>query len=336
MEISDFDFELPQELIAQKPPKERGTSRMMVLKRDSKSIEHKNFSEFPEYLMEGDIVVINATRVMKARLIGMRRTGGRVEILLLRRKGENLWEALGRPAKRLKKGEEIKFMPDLKAIIEEEGEMGKRLIHFLFPIERELEKIGRIPLPPYIRREPEKEDEKRYQTIFAKQGTSVAAPTAGLHFTEEILEKIRKKAEMIEIVHNVGEATFRPLRKKEVEKNELPPEDYFISESASEKLRKAEEGRKRIIAIGTTVVRALESSYNNRFSPGLHSTSLFIYPGYQFKVVKAMLTNFHLPRSSLILLVSAFGGRNFLLKAYKEAIRQRYRFYSYGDCMLIL
>ncbi len=336
MKLSDFDFELPEELIAQEPPAERGASRMMVLHRDGNRIEHSEFRKFPDYVQEGDLVVINVTRVIKARLIGQRTTGGKVEILLLRRLEKNLWEALGKPGRRLRKNTVILFGDDKEALIEAEKEMGKRLVRFKFDIEKELDKIGRVPLPPYIRREPSPEDEKRYQTVFAKEGSSVAAPTAGLHFTEEVLEKIKEKADVVEIVHNVGEATFRPLQGEEVERNRLPEEEYYISPASSEALRRAMQEGRRIIAVGTTVVRALESAVFHDFTPGSHFTELFIYPGYHFRVVKAMLTNFHLPRSSLVLLVSAFAGRDFLLSAYREAIKEKYRFYSYGDCMFII
>ncbi len=308
---------------------------MMVLERSAAKIIHDRFYNFPSYLRRGDLVVINITRVIKARLIGRRSTGGRVELLLLRKKGENLWETLGKPARRLKKGEKLSFGPGLEALVAEEGQAGKRLVRFLFPVEKELDKIGRVPLPPYIKRKPLPEDEERYQTVFAKEGSSVAAPTAGLHFNEEILRRIREKAEMVEIVHNVGEATFRPLLKEEVEENRLPAEEYYISEKASLQLRRAKQQGRRIVAVGTTVVRALESAYSHDFSPGSHFTELFIYPGYKFQVVDALFTNFHLPRSSLILLVSAFAGKDFLLKAYREAVEKEYRFYSYGDCMFI-
>lgn len=336
MKLSDFDFELPGELIAQKPPKKRGSSRMMVLYRDKREIEHSAFRRFPEYISEEDVIVINVTRVIKARLIGHRPTGGRVEILLLQPLKDNLWEALGKPGRRLRKGTIVFFGEGKEAYIEEDGKFGKRVVRFNFDLEAELDKIGRVPLPPYIRREPSPEDEDRYQTIFAKEGRSVAAPTAGLHFTREILEELRKKAQIVEIVHNVGEATFRPLQGEDVEKNRLPSEEYYISPEASEALKNAVKEGRRIIAIGTTVVRALESAVSHNFSHGSHFTELFIYPGFHFRVVKALLTNFHLPRSSLVLLVSAFAGREFLLKAYHEAIREKYKFYSYGDCMLII
>ena len=336
MKLSDFDFLLPEELIAQQPPPERGESRMMILYRNEQRIEHSDFRKFPEFIERDDVIVINVTRVIKARLIGRRPTGGKVEILLLKRIEENLWEALGKPGRRLRKGTRIIFAPGEEATIEDESEMGKRKVRFHFEIEKELDKIGRVPLPPYIRREPSPEDEERYQTIFAKEGRSVAAPTAGLHFSEEILKKVKEKATVVEIIHNVGEATFRPLQSEKIEENKLPEEEYYISPQTSQELKRAVEQGRRIIAIGTTVVRALESAFSHDFSPGHHKTDLFIYPGYEFKVVKAMLTNFHLPRSSLVLLVSAFAGREFLLKAYKEAIEKRYRFYSYGDCMLIL
>ncbi len=309
---------------------------MMVLRRESGEIFHDRFKNFPSYLRKGDLLVINVTKVIKARLYGRKSTGAKIEVLLLRKTGENLWEALTKPAKRLKKGDRVSFAPGLEAEIAGEGEAGKRIIKFHFPIERELDKIGRVPLPPYIKREPLPEDEERYQTVFAREGASVAAPTAGLHFNQEILQKVREKAEIVEIVHNVGEATFRPLLKEEVEENRLPAEEYYISEKASLQLQRAKKEGRRIVAVGTTVVRALESAYSHGFSPGSHFTDLFIYPGYKFQVVDVLFTNFHLPRSSLILLVSAFAGRDFLLRAYREAVEKKYRFYSYGDCMLIL
>ncbi len=309
---------------------------MMVLYREGERIIHDRFLNFPSYLKEGDVLVINVTKVIKARLLGRKPTGARVEILLLRKLGDNLWEGLTRPARRLRKGDRVIFARDREAEIRQEGEGGKRSIEFFFPLEMELDKLGRVPLPPYIRREPLPDDEERYQTIYAKEGRSVAAPTAGLHFSQEILTEVKKKAEVIEIVHNVGEATFRPLTKEVVEENFLPPEEYYIYPEASRGLKKAVEEGRRIIAVGTTVVRALESAYSHGFSPGSHFTDLFIFPGYEFKAVKGLLTNFHLPRSSLILLVSAFAGREFLLRAYRLAVEEKYRFYSYGDCMLIL
>ncbi len=309
---------------------------MMVLYREEERIIHDRFLNFPSYLKEGDVLVINVTKVIKARLLGRKPTGAKVEILLLRKLGKNLWEALTRPARRLRKGDRVIFTRGREAEISQEGEGGKRIVEFLFPLERELDRLGRVPLPPYIRREPLPEDEERYQTIYAREGRSVAAPTAGLHFSREILNEVKKKAEVIEIVHNVGEATFRPLTKEVVEENSLPPEEYYISPEASLGLKKAVEEGRRIIGVGTTVVRALESAYAHGFSPGSHFTDLFIYPGYEFKVIKGLLTNFHLPRSSLILLVSAFAGREFLLRAYRLAVEEKYRFYSYGDCMLIL
>ncbi len=308
----------------------------MVLKRRGQKILHDNFKNFPDYIEEGDLIVINVTRVIKARLYGRKSTGAKIEVLLLRKREENLWEALVRPARRLKRGDRLTFAPGLEAEITKEEEGGKRVVKFHFPLERELDKIGRVPLPPYIKREPLPEDEERYQTVFAREGASVAAPTAGLHFTREVLEKVREKAQVVEIVHNVGEATFRPLTRQKVEENELPAEEYYISEESSRILKKAVEEKRRIITVGTTVVRALESAASHGFAPGAHFTDLFIYPGYQFQVVDALLTNFHLPRSSLILLVSAFAGRDFLLRAYREGVEKKYRFYSYGDCMLIL
>lgn len=336
MKLSEFDYHLPEELIAQHPIEPRDASRMMAVEISSRRIKHDLFINFPEYLKPGDIVVVNNTKVIPARLYGIRKkTGAKVEILLLKRLSEDTWEVMARPARRFKKGEIYLFEGEIEGKVLETGEEGKRIMEFPRDLLKKVLRVGRIPLPPYIKRKADEKDVSRYQTIFAKEEGSIAAPTAGLHFTERVLKRVREKAEILEITLHVGEATFKPLKDEEIERNKLPEEIYYISREASEKLKKALRENRRIIAIGTTTVRALESAAAIGFYPGYHTTSLFIYPGYRFQAVKALLTNFHLPRSSLLLLVSAFAGRDLILKAYNIAVKEKYRFYSYGDCMFL-
>ncbi len=337
MKLQEFDYHLPPELIAQRPAEPRDSSRMMVVEVPTGRIIHEVFLNFPEYLRKGDLVVVNNTKVIPARLFGRRdRTGARVEVLLLRKLEPSVWEVMAKPARRVRKGETLTFEGEIKARVLEEKDEGKRIIEFSPELESKLSKVGKVPLPPYIKRPADAEDAVRYQTIFAKEEGSIAAPTAGLHFTERVIKRVRKKAEILEITLHVGEATFRPLKKEEVEENTLPEEVYYISPEASEKLKRALQEGRRVVAVGTTTVRALESAARNNFEPGYHTTSLFIYPGFEFKVISALLTNFHLPRSSLLLLVSAFAGKDLILRAYDLAVQHRYRFYSYGDCMLII
>jgi S-adenosylmethionine:tRNA ribosyltransferase-isomerase len=324
--VDDFDYNLPEELIAQQPLPERDASRMLVVDRATGTWEDRMFRDFPSYVHEGDCLVINDSRVFPSRLYGRREHGtGQVEIFLTRQVTVNTWEALVRRGKKMRTGERIIISEELSAEILGRGEFGERIVHLdprgdIFEV---LEKIGHIPLPPYIRRPDTKEDRSRYQTVFARERGSVAAPTAGLHFTPEILAQCR--AEIARVTLHVGLGTFQPLHGDVIENIKLHEESFVVSPEA----RRAMERAKRVIAIGTTSVRAIESDWN------LPVTSLFLYPGAKFQRTGAMLTNFHLPKSSLLILVCAFAGKDLALAAYQHAVDQKYRFFSYGDCMLI-
>ena len=364
MLVSDFDYQLPEELIAQEPLPERSASRMLLLDRRRGIFRDEQFREFPKHLHSGDVLVLNNSRVFPARLFG-RRSGsrsqplspnnpasreflkGQVEVLLTRQLGGNEWEALVRPGRKLGVGEILWFGEDeerrplLEAEIVARGEYGERRLRFV-PLPdffARLERVGRVPLPPYIAREDRASDRERYQTVFAQHSGSAAVPTAGLHFTSEILERIRERGvEIAEITLHVGLGTFQPLREEVVGANRLHVESYEISSAAATIINRALEEHRRIVAVGTTVVRTLEHSAlreSGKILPGTAETSIFIYPGFEFQVVGAMLTNFHLPRSSLLMLVSAFAGRERVLTAYEHAVRERYRLFSYGDCMMI-
>jgi len=343
MLIDDFDYTLPQEFIAQKPLPQRDQSKMMVLNRRVSQITHSQFKALPRYLKKGDVLVLNNTRVIPARVWGKR--GEReIEFLFLKERQEGLWEVLCRPAKKARLGVTICFSEEFRGeIVEVEGE-GKRVIRLSYgDVLKKLKKEGFAPLPPYIKRKKKNEklralDLERYQTVFSKKEGAVAAPTAGLHFTPEILEKIRSKGvKIVQISLDVGLATFQPVRVKHIENHQMLEENYFISRKAAQIINKAKKDRRPVVAVGTTSVRALESAFiEGKIRPGKASTELFIYPGYKFKVADRLLTNFHLPKSTLLMLVAAFSGRDFVKKAYKEAISKKYRFYSYGDCMLIL
>jgi S-adenosylmethionine:tRNA ribosyltransferase-isomerase len=351
MLVSEFDYELPGELIAQEPLAERDRSRMLVVDRANRSWRDSSFAEFPEFLNAGDLVVLNNTRVFPARLVGHRVVNGRrgalVEALLLRRieNSANEWEVLAKPGRSLKVGAELEFgdgrlRGGVTAIVEE----GRRHIRFDSDgdFDRIVDEIGGAPLPPYIkreRREGQRLDEPRYQTVFASERGAIAAPTAGLHFTARIFDELRARGVMVvEITHHVGYATFQPIRVEEVEKHAIASESYEISDEAAEAVNRAKLSGARVMAVGTTTTRALESAADpdGRVRAGRGGTELFIYPGYRFRSVDALLTNFHLPQSSLLMLVSAFAERDLILNAYRHAVAQKYRFYSYGDCMLIM
>jgi S-adenosylmethionine:tRNA ribosyltransferase-isomerase len=343
MKLSDFDYELPKELIAKFPVEPRDSSRLMVLYKNSGKIEHRIFREIVEYLKEGDVLVINDTKVIPARLFGKLPTGGKVEILLVRQVEPSIWEVMAKPARKLKEGKEVIFDEELKAeVVEYVGE-GKRLLKFILEGNKDfmekLEEIGHIPLPPYIEREENPLDRVKYQTVFAKEVGAVAAPTAGLHFTERLLEELRNKGVIIKnITLHVGPGTFKPVKVENIEEHKMDYETYFVPEDTANEINKAKEEGRRVIAVGTTVVRTLESAVdeNGKVIAGEDSTNLFIYPGFKFKVIDALITNFHLPRSTLLMLVSAFAGRERTLDAYKEAVSKGYRFYSYGDAMFII
>lgn len=348
MKTADFDYELPPELIAQTPVTPRHASRLMVVERATGTITHRHFYEIVEYLRPGDLLVANDSRVIPARMYGHKvPTGGKVEVLLLAKRGERLWEALTR-GKRLVPGTVIALnaaegTPALTCRVVEVTEAGSRLLEFDQPVEPRLEKIGIIPLPPYIH--VPLQDRERYQTVYARVDGSVAAPTAGLHFTPELMEQVRKLgAEFVFVTLHIGLDTFRPVQEEEVEQHRIHTEWCTLPAETAERINAARREGRRIIAVGTTSVRVLETAGKLAVEQGSGTavvpfagpTDLFIYPGFTFRVVDAMITNFHLPRSTLLMLVSAFAGRELILRAYREAVQLRYRFYSFGDAMLIL
>lgn len=343
MRTSDFDYDLPKNLIAQAPLPRREESRMMVLDRRRGKIVNSRFVEFPDYLYQGDVLVLNMAKVIPARVWG--KNGERdIEFLLLKERKQGLWEVLCRPASKVRMNDVISFSSDCKAKVMGIEPEGKRLIQFSSSdVLSWLKKIGFAPLPPYIKRrkrdaELRAQDLERYQTVFAQKEGSIAGPTAGFHFTPQILERIRAKGvRIVKILLDVGQATFQPVRAERIENHRMLEETYSINQTAAQEINEAKKESRPVIAVGTTSVRALESgARSGKVCPGASSTNLFIYPGYDFKVVDRLLTNFHLPQSTLLMLVAAFAGLGFIKKAYQEAIRQKYRFYSYGDCMLIL
>jgi S-adenosylmethionine:tRNA ribosyltransferase-isomerase len=341
--VSDFDYELPRELIAQKPLPERAQSRMMVLHRETGEIVHSQFKEFPTYLQKGDFLVINTTRVIPARAYGMKQ-GKNIEFLFLNEEEKGTWEVICRPAKKVRLGDIVSFSEGFNGEVVGVASEGRRTLRFNSEnVLSELKKIGYAPLPPYIKRKTKEEslramDINRYQTVFAKKEGAIAAPTAGLHFTPGIIEEIRTRGVTIaEITLDVGLATFQPVRVKKVEDHQMLEENYAINPSASRIINQALTESRPVTAVGTTTVRTLESAFEKgKIRPGTTKTNLFIYPGYRFKTVDRLITNFHLPRSTLLMMVSAFAGLDFIKKAYREAISKNYRFYSYGDCMLII
>ncbi len=338
IKTSDYDYYLPEELIAQTPLINRSESRLMVLDRKNKTIEHKKFSDIVDYLDSNDVLVLNDTKVIPARLIGHKEdTNAVIEILLLKDLGDNVWQTLAKPQRRVKIGSIITFGDGiLKAQCIKKEDMGIcefKLIYEGILVEI-LDKLGEMPLPPYIHEKLN--DKDRYQTVYAKKLGSAAAPTAGLHFTPELLEKIKNKGvELIYVTLHVGLGTFRPVEEEDLTNHVMHSEYYEISEDAANRLNLAIKNHKRIVSVGTTSTRTLESAYDNGFKACCQNTSIFIYPGYEFKVVSAQITNFHLPKSTLIMLVSAFAGREFILDSYKKAVEEKYRFFSFGDAMFI-
>jgi len=342
VQLSDLDFDLPQRLIAQMPSDKRDASRLLVVSRDNGSVTDRRFAEFAGLVRRDDVLVINNTRVFPARLFGELATGARIEIFLLRELEAGLWKTLARPARRLRAGKRLSFGPRLAAEVitkAADGHVVLKLEHVgdLYDI---LDEIGRTPLPPYIKRDASTidRDRERYQTVFAKNRGAIAAPTAGLHFTPEILREIKGGgAAIAEITLHVGYGTFEPVRAKDLGGHIVSPEAYVIEAPAAAILNDAKATGRRIIAVGTTTTRALESNFAEfgAFTPGSHSAQLTITPGYTFRAVDALLTNFHLPQSSLLVLTSTFGGHELIMKAYRHAVESEYRFYSYGDCMLI-
>ena len=332
MKVSDFDYHLPPELIAQEPLPDRSASRMLVVHRSTGVLEDRHFRDLPSYLKPGDCIVLNNSRVFPSRLFGHRPTGGKVEVFLLKQLEPQLWTALVKPGRSLQPGAQILFNEQLTAEVVDRAELGERTIRFHgpIPIEDMLDRIGHIPLPPYIKRTDAPADHERYQTVYAEHKGSVAAPTAGLHFTPEILEQCRAKgADVAPVTLHVGLGTFQSLTTDEVSEVKLHSERYEISPESAVKMRQA----KRLIAIGTTSLRTIESA---GLAAGSGDTALFISPGYRFNHTGALLTNFHLPSTSLLLLVAAFAGTDLTKQAYAHAVEQHYRFYSYGDCMLVL
>ena len=345
MQLKDFDYHLPEELIAQVPIEPRDMSRMMVLDREKSELTHYRFRDLDRILEPGDVLVLNKTKVIPARLYGTKEnTGTKIEVLLLKRLEKDLWEVLLKPAKRLKPGQRVTFGDGLlQGELIDIKENGNRIIRFEYEgiFEEVLDGLGKMPLPPYIY--VELEDNDRYQTVYAKESGSAAAPTAGLHFTPESLDKLRTKGvEILEITLHVGLGTFRPVKTENITEHEMHAEYYKIDEETAHRINSAKKEGRRVIAVGTTVVRTLESAAQLNMNEGGELallegwTDIFIYPGYEFKVIDGLITNFHFPKSTLIMLVSALAGRDLIMKAYETAVKERYRFFSFGDCMLIL
>ena len=342
MHISDFDYDLPPELIAQRPLAARDASRLLLVNRQSQSYADAQFSNLPDYLDEKDVLVLNNTRVFPARLRGRRPSGGAIELLLLREVQTNTWEALTRPARRLREGEHIFFERDLRGEVVEARAEGVRLIKFESAgrLDALIDQIGEPPLPPYIKRDPGStdEDRDRYQTVYASRRGAIAAPTAGLHFTPAVLEAIKARGvRLVEITLHVGYGTFEPVKVTDIGKHRVAPERFSISAEVAESINSARQSGGRVVAVGTTTARALESSgtEDRRVLAQSGFATLTILPGYRFRLVDVLFTNFHLPKSSLLILVCAFAGTELMLDAYRHAVAEKYRFYSYGDCTLI-
>ena len=346
MKLSDYDYNLPEELIAQLPAEKRENSRMLVLNRDKHSILHKHFYDIVDLIEPDSMLVLNNTKVLPARLYGMKETGAKIEIFLLKQLENDEWEVLIKPSKRVKNGTIVRISSELSVEVikrlEDDGEWLVKLI-YKGNILEVLHRNGNIPLPPYIERKMQNEDIKkldfeRYQTVYAKDEGSVAAPTAGLHFTEDILKKLKDKGvDIVYVTLNVGLGTFRPVKCENILEHKMHSETFEITQDAADKINKARAEGKKITAVGTTTVRTLETAFQKYGEiKACHDHSeLFIYPPYEFKVIDNLITNFHLPKSTLLMLVSALAGKDFIFEAYNEAIKNNYRFYSYGDCMFI-
>ncbi len=343
MQVSDFDYELPERLIAQQPLENRADSRMLVVNREPKNLQDKHFYDFADFLQKDDLIVLNNTKVFPARIFGRIESGAKIELFLVRETENQIWETLARPARRLNAGKRIIFDESLSAEVLEKNSAGRVFVKFqtIGNFEKILDQIGRTPLPPYIKREEGEldKDRERYQTVFAQNIGAIAAPTAGLHFTPKILSEIQEiGVEIAKITLHVGYGTFEPVRVENLARHTVMPERCEITAEAAENINRAISEKRRIIAIGTTTTRALESSAakTGEVQTGKQLADLTITPEYQFKLIDGLLTNFHLPKSSLLVLVSTFGGYDFIMKAYTHAVAADYRFYSYGDCMLIL
>jgi S-adenosylmethionine:tRNA ribosyltransferase-isomerase len=340
VKASDFDFYLPQELIAQHPIEKRDEARLMVLDKQSGNIEHKVFRDVLDYLEEGDCLVLNDTRVLPARLFGTKEgSGGKMEFLLLKRKEKDFWETLVKPGRRAQIGSRFLFgNGELKAQVVDMGEEGSRIVRFEYEgiFEEVLDRLGQMPLPPYIKEKLE--DKEMYQTVYSKEQGSAAAPTAGLHFTEELLKRIEEKGvKLAFLTLHVGLGTFRPMKVENIDEHVMHSEYYSLSKESASAINSAKENGKRVVAVGTTSTRTLETigGEDSRVREQSGWTDIFIYPGYKFKIVDALITNFHLPKSTLLMLVSALASRDIILNAYETAVREKYRFFSFGDAMII-
>ena len=355
MRLAEFEYDLPQDRIALKPLEERDQSRLMRVVRSTGEISHHGFSSLPELLRPSDLLVLNNTKVFPARLFGQRKglTSGplgkgtrlktKIEMLLLRPLDKDVWEVLVKPGRKIRSGERISFgNARLEGEVLERGTLGLRKVRLYYSgkLDEIVDQLGHVPLPPYISRPDDREDKLRYQTVYAKSVGAVAAPTAGLHFTEHVFERLREKGiQCCEITLHVGPGTFRPVRSEVIEEHRMEKERFEISNEVARMITEAKSQGRRIVAVGTTTVRALESAalqHLGEIRAAKSETDLFIYPGFHFRVVDALLTNFHLPRSTLLVLVSTFAGRDLTREAYQQAVQEKYRFYSYGDCMLIL
>lgn len=341
MKTSDFYYELPEELIAQRPVENRSSSRLLVVDRKRDELEHKHFSDIIDYLRNGDALVINDSKVFKARLLGSKSSGGKIEMFLLRSLGGDEWEVLLKPAKRLKKGQKA-FFADGKLTCELIGELDDGLRKVRLEADTELNDIlnfyGEMPLPPYIKRSLKSDEEDRYQTVYADEEGSVAAPTAGLHFSVELMEKIKEKGvKIIPLTLHVGLGTFRPVQAESIEEHHMHSEHYYLSERAADEINTVKANGGRVIAVGTTSTRVLESVYKKHGAVVADSgeTDIFIYPGFEFGVIDGLITNFHLPESTLLMLVSAFYQRDKVIDLYNRAVERKYRFFSFGDAMFI-
>lgn len=348
MHINDFDYYLPEELIAQQPTEQRDASRLLVVHRKTDELEHKHFYDIVDYLNPGDCLVMNNSKVIPARLYGTKKsTGAHIEFLLIKRIEGDRWETMVKPGKRVKPGDVISFSEDnlFDAEVLEYGEEGTRIVEFKYDgifMER-LEELGNMPLPPYIERASEDKDKDRYQTVYAKEEGSVAAPTAGLHFTPEILEKAKEKGvKLAYVTLHVGIGTFRPVKVENIEEHKMHFEEYHVDEETAKIVNETKKAGGRIISVGTTSTRTLESAAvlneetgEYEVKAGGGNTGIFIYPGYEFKIIDSLITNFHLPKSTLVMLVSALYNREGILKAYETAVKEKYRFFSYGDAMFI-
>lgn len=344
MQLNDFDYSLPEELIAQQPAERRDASRLLCLDRKTGQVDSRYFSDLPGFFRQGDVLVLNDTQVIPARLLGQKTTGGKVEIFLVRRDMQveqaEEWLCLTKSSRPIRSGTMVQLSEELTAEVLDEAEPPYRRVRFHCSGDfmQCVEAIGHLPLPPYIKREDSREDHSRYQTVFAREKGAVAAPTAGLHFTEEILQRLRDSGvEVLSLTLHVGLGTFLPVRVDDVAQHKMHAELFSVPQLTAERVNLARSEGRRVFALGTTSARALETAAteDGRLQAGCGESEIFIYPGYRFKLLDALITNFHLPKSTLLMLVSAFAGRDLILSAYQQAVEERYRFFSYGDCMLI-